>query len=137
MNGLDADSVSTYLKKDDSEEFEPYDRKLHDQVSSLHAEIERETLKVAQLRREAPARVARMYEEQLQREMDSDGRILAEMAKNSAAAAGGVGIESAGDLGIRPLDRAEEIAQDYQKSVEMLRELQSVCHPFSFFFSDV
>jgi kinetochor protein Mis14/NSL1 len=120
VNGLEAGSIESYMKKDEAEEFEPYDGKLHERVQSLHAELEVETLKVSQLRREAPARAIKIYEEQLKKESDGDERILVEIAKKTEVD------EKAGDLGIRPLGRKGEIEEEYVRSLEILKGLQAV-----------
>lgn len=118
---MEAGPIESYLKKDETEEFEPYDRRLHDRVSSLYAELESETLKVTQLRREAPLKAARIYEDQLKKEFDSDQGILKELARKSEAN------QKAGDLGIRQLERKDSVEEDYAKSAEILKALQSVC----------
>lgn len=112
--------MESYMKRDEAEEFEPYDRRLHDRMTSLHAELEAETLRVSQLRREAPARATRIYEERLRREFDGDERILVEIAKKTEAD------DKAGDLGIRPLERKEEIEEEYTRATRILKELQTV-----------
>lgn len=117
---MDAGPVESYMKKDDAEEFEPYDRKLHDHVVSLHAELERETLKVSELRREAPAQALKNYKAQLKKEFDSDEKILVEIAKEIEVG------EKAGDLGIKPLERKQEIEEEYARSAEILKGLQTV-----------
>lgn len=117
---MDAGPVESYLKKDDAEEFEPYDRKLHDRMKSLHAEVEFETLKVSELRREAPARATKIYEAQLMKEFESDERILAEIGKKIEVG------EKAGDLGIKPLERKQDTEEEYARSAEILKGLQTV-----------
>ncbi|KAL7266168.1 hypothetical protein RUND412_011295 [Rhizina undulata] len=89
--------LSTYIKLKFTE-FESYDRKLHDRVSNLHSRVECETLKVTQPRREMPAKTARTHGEQLQWELENDGRILEEWSKAKLP-------ETAGDLGIKELER--------------------------------
>lgn len=120
VNGMDAGPVESYMKKDEAEEFEPYDRKLHDRMKALHAELEFETLKVSELRREAPARAAKIYEAGLIKEFESDERILAEIAKKIEVDA------KAGDLGIKPLERKKDTEAEYARSAEILKGLQTV-----------
>lgn len=117
---MNAGPVESYMKNDDAEEFEPYDRKLHDRMKALHAELESETLKVSELRREAPARATKIYEAQLMKEFESDERILAEIAKKIEVG------EKAGDLGIKPLERKQDTEEEYAKSAEILKGLQTV-----------
>lgn len=118
---MDAGPIELYMKKDETEEFEPYDRRLHDRVTSLHAELEAETLKLSQLRREAPARATKAYQEQLKKEFDNDERVLVELAKK-------VEVENeAGDIGIKPLERKDGIEEEYLRSAEILKGLQTVC----------
>lgn len=120
VNGMDAGPVESYLKKDEAEEFEPYDRKLHDRMKALYAELESETVRVSELRREAPARAAMVFEAGLIKEFESDERILAEIAKKIEVG------EKAGDLGIKPLERKQDTEAEYSRSAEILKELQTV-----------
>ncbi|CUS08106.1 unnamed protein product [Tuber aestivum] len=132
INGLDAPAdVHPFLHSSSSsfstaggggeEEFEAYDRKLHDRVSALYAELERETLRVAQLRREAPGRARRAFEEALRSEGEGDERILRELGRKR----GEEGVGQVGDLGVRELERGEEVARGYEEGVGMLMGLQS------------
>lgn len=116
---MDAGPVESYMKKDGAEEFEPYDRKLHDRMQSLHTELESETLKVSELRREAPARATKIYEAQLMKEFEGDERILAEIAKKIEVG------DKAGDLGIKPLERKQDTEEEYARSAEILKGLQT------------
>ncbi|PUU79661.1 hypothetical protein B9Z19DRAFT_1046377 [Tuber borchii] len=143
INGLDAPiDVRPFLHPSSSSsfsqtagggegEFEAYDRKLHDRVSALYAELERETLRVAQLRREAPGRAKRAFEEALRREVEGDERILRELERKRGVSSreegeGEGGGGQAGDLGVRELERGEEIARGYEEGVGILMGLQSV-----------
>ena len=107
-------------------------------MSALYAELERETLRVAQLRREAPGRAKRAFEEALRREGEGDERILRELERKRGAVGGeeegGRGGGQAGDLGVGELERGEEIARGYEEGVKVLMGLQSV-GLFSSFFS--
>jgi len=100
-------------------------------VSALYAELERETLRVAQLRREAPGRASRAFEEALRREGEGDERILRELERKRGAVGSGEEEEGGGggqvgDLGVRELERGEEIARGYEEGVKVLMGLQSV-----------
>lgn len=117
---MDAGPVESYMKKDSTEEFEPYDRKLHDRMKSLHTELEIETLRVSQLRREAPAEATKIYEAQLIEEFEGDEKILAEIAKKIEVG------DRAGDLGIKPLERKQDTEGEYATSAEILKGLQTV-----------
>ncbi|KAG0128428.1 hypothetical protein HOY82DRAFT_671508 [Tuber indicum] len=132
INGLDAPadvrpflhpSSSSFSAVEEKGEFEAYDRKLHDRVSALYAELERETLRVAQLRREAPGRAKRAFEEALKREGEGDERILRELGRKRGAGEEGGGLM--GDLGVRELEREEEVARGYEEGVGVLMGLQS------------
>ena len=104
-------------------------------MSALYAELERETLRVAQLRREAPGRAKRAFEEALRREVEGDERILRELERKRGTSGGGGeegeregggGGGGPGDLGVRELERGEEIAKGYEEGVGILMGLQSV-----------
>lgn len=53
-------------------EYEPYDGKLAARVSSLYAQLESLTTTVAQLRRDAPRKAAKMYAANLRRTIDEE-----------------------------------------------------------------
>ncbi|KAG0642835.1 hypothetical protein HOY80DRAFT_1020438 [Tuber brumale] len=135
INGLDApadvrpflhpSSPSFSSTAEEKGEFEAYDRKLHDRVSALYAELERETLRVAQLRREAPGRAKKAFEEALRREGEGDERILGELGRKRGVAAGEEGGGLMGDLGVRELERGEEVAKGYEEGVGVLVGLRS------------
>lgn len=53
-------------------EYEPYDTALAARVTSLYAQLESLTTTVAQLRRDAPRKAARMYAEELNKVLEGD-----------------------------------------------------------------
>ncbi|KAL7269170.1 hypothetical protein RUND412_008172 [Rhizina undulata] len=119
INGMDVGPIEDYMKKEEVEEFEPYDRKLHDRVSNLYSQVESETIKVTQLRREMPAKAAQTHSEQLQWELENDGRILEEWSKAKLP-------ETAGDLGIKELERQGEVEQNFFEAFETLKSMEKV-----------
>ncbi|EED23908.1 conserved hypothetical protein [Talaromyces stipitatus ATCC 10500] len=91
INGLEFDSASlsaaaaaskskgsalpfpaTFSAPDETVEYEPYDGKLASRVSSLYAQLESLTTTVAQLRRDAPRKTARMYAGNLKKILDRE-----------------------------------------------------------------
>lgn len=84
VNGIDGTSLITNTDSNDNNsngifalptetvEYEPYDRQLAARVTSLYAQLESLTTAVAQLRRDAPARAAKEYGEQLSRALVAD-----------------------------------------------------------------
>ncbi|RAK99829.1 uncharacterized protein BO80DRAFT_465842 [Aspergillus ibericus CBS 121593] len=77
INGLDSTSPEfpfpgAFTAPTEQVEFEAYDGKLAARVTSLYAQLESLTTTVAQLRRDAPGRAARLYAEQLRRAILED-----------------------------------------------------------------
>ncbi|PYH43562.1 uncharacterized protein BP01DRAFT_424847 [Aspergillus saccharolyticus JOP 1030-1] len=77
INGLDSSSKefpfpASFTAPSEQVEYEAYDAKLAARVTSLYAQLESLTTTVAQLRRDAPARAARAYAEQLRRVIEEE-----------------------------------------------------------------
>ena len=72
INGIDSDGVFPITSTEEQVEYEPYDTRLASRVTSLYAQLESLTTTVAQLRRDAPARAAREYAEQLHKVLVED-----------------------------------------------------------------
>ncbi|KAH8151634.1 uncharacterized protein LAJ45_04256 [Morchella importuna] len=119
VNGMDAGPIETYISKNEMEELEPYDRKLHTRFTTLQAQLDEETEKLAKLRREAPFDAAKAYEDALKRELEGDERIIQSLANED------ITDPEAGSLGIRPLERKEDIEEDYARTAEILKALQT------------
>ncbi|KAL1961258.1 hypothetical protein VTO42DRAFT_3204 [Malbranchea cinnamomea] len=64
--------LQALLSTRESVEYEPYDAALAARVSTLYAQLEALTTTVAQMRRDAPGRAARMYAEALRERMKED-----------------------------------------------------------------
>ncbi|MCJ1446094.1 MAG: hypothetical protein MMC23_006599 [Stictis urceolatum] len=105
----------------DDPNFEPYDPKLADQLRSLHAALEAETTRVAELRREAPAKAAQNYAEKLKLDVEKrqseveDARLRAREEGERRAAIVKV-----------KLERAEKVAQIWEKTRAGLEGLGGV-----------
>ncbi|GFF60396.1 kinetochore protein mis14 [Aspergillus udagawae] len=77
INGLDSSSSqfpfpAAFTQPTETIEYEPYDTELAARVTSLYAQLESLTTTVAQLRRDAPARAAKAYAEQLKKAIEED-----------------------------------------------------------------
>ncbi|EAW21571.1 uncharacterized protein NFIA_067380 [Aspergillus fischeri NRRL 181] len=77
INGLDSSSSqfpfpAAFTQPTETIEYEPYDTELAARVTSLYAQLESLTTTVAQLRRDAPARAAKAYAEQLRKAIAED-----------------------------------------------------------------
>ncbi|PKX92010.1 uncharacterized protein P174DRAFT_444022 [Aspergillus novofumigatus IBT 16806] len=77
INGLDSSSSqfpfpAAFTQPTETIEYEPYDTELAARVTSLYAQLESLTTTVAQLRRDAPARAAKAYAEQLRKAIEED-----------------------------------------------------------------
>ncbi|GIK01431.1 hypothetical protein Aspvir_005467 [Aspergillus viridinutans] len=77
INGLDSSSSqfpfpAAFTQPTETIEYEPYDTELAARVTSLYAQLESLTTTVAQLRRDAPARAAKAYAEQLRNAIEED-----------------------------------------------------------------
>ncbi|KAI9809630.1 MAG: hypothetical protein M1825_000062 [Sarcosagium campestre] len=90
----DPDAFLSTSPTSSSSEYEPYDPRLASRVQALHAALEQETLAVAQLRREAPARAAEKYRQEcaaLDASLSSSSSFFSPAA-TAAAAAGAAGV---------------------------------------------
>ncbi|RHZ67556.1 uncharacterized protein CDV56_109588 [Aspergillus thermomutatus] len=77
INGLDSSSPqfpfpAAFTQPTETIEYEPYDTELAARVTSLYAQLESLTATVAQLRRDAPARAAKAYADQLSKAIEED-----------------------------------------------------------------
>jgi Kinetochore protein Mis14 like len=120
---LPSDTSSAAKDADDSEErYEPYDPRLANQLRDLYAQLETETTKVAELRRDAPAKAAQTYLENLKEEMalrekevEERRKAVREGTKESERKTGLEGIE------VKRQDKVQRAWDDAHGDLERLR----------------
>ncbi|KAA8646095.1 hypothetical protein EYZ11_003736 [Aspergillus tanneri] len=83
INGLDSSSSqfpfpASFTAPTETIEYEPYDTVLASRVTALYAQLESLTTTVAQARRDAPRRAAKIYTEQLKKALEEDEQELGE-----------------------------------------------------------
>lgn len=102
-----------------SVEIEPFDTKLAQRVQALSAQIENQTLQLANLRRNAPAETAKRFQDSFaQQSEDFDARLKKHEEADMAAAK-----ESKLDVG--EIERLDEVQGTWQKGTEELDELKT------------
>ncbi|KAI5806115.1 hypothetical protein EDC01DRAFT_609168 [Geopyxis carbonaria] len=117
VNGLPALPPHAYsAERETIEEFEPYDRALHSQVTDMHAAIEKATVEVATLRREVPQQVVKKLAKERAIEDERDERFIKGLAEKE--------VPQRGDLlaGVN-VERAQEVLEARDRAVKGLEEL--------------
>ncbi|KAI9787755.1 MAG: hypothetical protein M1839_000287 [Geoglossum umbratile] len=123
INGMDAAAEAAMFGRA-TEEYEPYDRRLHARLQALQASLEAQTLALSQLRRSAPAAAAAAY---VQGEVEQAAAAAAAVARLGAAAAVVVVEEPrvVGVLNVPPLERQADVEGAYGTAVAELGGLKS------------
>ena len=99
--------------------YEPYDARLASKLRALYATLEVETTRIAELRREAPAKAAGLYVERLRVEMEGEAGRVEESKKKLVEGASKVNM----DIG---LVRAEDVDESFEKALRGLEGLRGV-----------
>ncbi|KAI9827629.1 MAG: hypothetical protein M1819_006918 [Sarea resinae] len=91
INGLDASEADVHAaisgtasSTQDIEEYEPYNPNLATRLQSLHAQLERETLRLATLRADAPAAAAAAYREKFLASLAADDDVFKAQARDAS-----------------------------------------------------
>ena len=122
INGLDASPNILSRPIISSENFEPYDPRLASKIRNLYVNLEAETTRVAQLRREAPAVAAKAYTERLEREIGEDHAGLEDgMIKIGNAQREGLLGGNHGEI-----ERAGDVRRAWQEALEGLVQFRDV-----------
>ncbi|KAI9868453.1 MAG: hypothetical protein M1813_005897 [Trichoglossum hirsutum] len=121
INGMDASAVSEIFSRE-TEEFEPYDRRLHSRVQVLQSSLESSTLSLSSLRREAPAAAADAY---VRRSNEQAAATTAAVAALNAAATGTADAAQPALLDLKPLERQADVERAYGTGLEELGALKS------------
>lgn len=100
-------------------EIEPFDTKLAQRVQALSAQIENQTLHLANLRRNAPAETARKYDEAFSKQSAEYEATLKKQEEDTLAAA------RASKLNISEAERMDEVQGTWQKGTEELGGLKT------------
>lgn len=147
VNGLDA-SPSILAPGDSATEndpsvidpndptYEPYDTRLAQKLRDLYASLEEETTRVAELRREAPAKAAANYVKRLKEEMEENDRALAalqaELNNDISGGLDGVGLQRSdvqeswakGKQGLEALRNVTKVKADLERAVKAVAEVE-------------
>ncbi|SLM37129.1 Kinetochore Mis14 [Lasallia pustulata] len=123
INGLDASPSLLSLPNPNPtpETHEPYDPRLVSRLHALYAQLELETARVAELRREAPAAAAKAYMDRLNQELEEEEEAV-ERLREKVRAEASVGVEMEG-VG---LERAEDVRRTWEGALEGLTGLGRV-----------
>ncbi|MCJ1471534.1 hypothetical protein MMC13_000174 [Lambiella insularis] len=105
--------------EDESTNYEDYDPALAAKVRALYATLEQETTRVAEMRREAPARAAGLFVEKLCGEIEAEERGVEEVRRRVVEEAG------RGELGIG-LEREGVVREGWEKGVKGLEGLREI-----------
>ncbi|GAB7360828.1 hypothetical protein MBLNU230_g0814t1 [Neophaeotheca triangularis] len=119
INGMDARELEAELDKaQQGEEIETFDAKLAQRIQSLSAQIEAQTLQLANLRRTAPAETAGKFETAVRGREAEDERVLREREE--------LGLEEAGavEVDVGRVERLDEVRASYEGGAKRLRELE-------------
>ncbi|KAK5718828.1 hypothetical protein LTR17_015593 [Elasticomyces elasticus] len=120
INGMDAREMEAEVAKaQEGEEIEPFDTKLAQRLQSLSAQIEHQTLQLANMRRTRPAETAQHFQNKFAESIEEDNIKLSEAEKQK--------IESAKGTSIDPghIDRVDEMQSTWQNGSEELLALKS------------
>ncbi|MCJ1461911.1 hypothetical protein MMC07_000510 [Pseudocyphellaria aurata] len=134
INGLDApasllapspDPASPSTPAENDSNYEAYDPRLAAKLRELYAQLEYESTRAAELRREAPGAAARAYIERLEAEMELEREREREQKKEwesggESSAVQGIELECA------RVERPEEVKKMWQKGNEGLVGLERI-----------
>jgi len=119
INALEPLPLESYLQP--VEEYEPYDRRLHDAVTALHQKIEKRTLQLAGMRREKPAMLRQAFEEELAAE-ERRGENLRRGWEEELEVAQRAAEE---EVVVREVERREEVERTRERALRGLEELKT------------
>jgi hypothetical protein len=97
-----------------------YDPRLTEKLRFLHAQIENETTRLAEMRRDAPAKAAALYAERLLKEVEQSEREM-EHLRDTAKKEG----ERRGLMGTR-MERAENVRDSHINAMTGLDQLRHI-----------
>ncbi|KAK4498429.1 hypothetical protein PRZ48_011087 [Zasmidium cellare] len=119
INGMDSREMERELEKaQEGEELEPFDSKLAQRIQALSAQIEDQTLQLANLRRKAPQETARTFIESFERQSEEyDARLKADREAKLEAA-------KATKMDVGEVERVDEMQGTWQRGAEDLARLK-------------
>ncbi|MCJ1424634.1 hypothetical protein MMC29_002522 [Sticta canariensis] len=134
LNGLDApaslltpspDPASPSTPSENDSNYEAYDPRLAAKLREMYAQLEYESTRVAELRREAPGAAARAYVERLEAEMESERERGRERESEVERSAAGQKVELEWPR-VERVERVEEMENMWQRGTEGLLGLEKV-----------
>lgn len=128
-NSLDIDGATgnrdslRSLLENSTNEVEPFDFSLQDQVRKAYQEVEQETIKLTKMRRDAPSEIKKSYEDSLEQSLSKIETLQKELenleSENEAD------IENHEDLFKQGVSsRLEDIISDYEESMRSIKEIK-------------
>ncbi|CAM9013592.1 unnamed protein product, partial [Wickerhamomyces anomalus] len=130
-NSLDIDGATgnrdslRSLLENSTNEVEPFDFSLQDQVRKAYQEVEQETIKLTKMRRDAPSEIKKSYEDSLEQSLSKIETLQKELenleSENEAD------IENHEDQFKRGVSsRLEDMISDYEESMRSIKEIKDV-----------
>lgn len=121
VNGMEREELETEIAKaQEGEELEPFDTKLAQRIQALSAQIEHQTLQLANLRRKAPQETAVKFTESFEKQTGQFEKLLKADEAVRMEAARGVNVDVVGRG-----ERVEEMQSTWQMGNERLAALKS------------
>lgn len=128
-NSLDIDGATgnrdslRSLLENSTNEVEPFDFSLQDQVRKAYQEVEQETIKLTKMRRDAPSEIKKSYEDSLEQSLSKIETLQKELeileSENEAD------IENHEDQFKQGVSsRLEDIISDYEESMRSIKEIK-------------
>ncbi|KAK4692843.1 kinetochor protein Mis14/NSL1, partial [Lecanoromycetidae sp. Uapishka_2] len=126
LNGLDPsptllrpDTLPESTSPDDNGNYEPYDPRLAEKLRTLYAELDSQSTRVAELRREAPGAAARQYMERLEEGLKWENEADAERIAKSK-------VLSTTDLDVGDVERNDDVGGIWRRGTQGLVELGKI-----------
>jgi hypothetical protein len=113
VNGMEHAALNNLLNRD-AVDIEPYDRRLHEKLQGMYETLEKETLEVSRLRREAGPAAATNFKNDWEKEIQEMEAALQFDGRSEDA------------LVVVPLERQQNVEKDYQRGLETLQTLKNV-----------
>ncbi|KAF2718498.1 hypothetical protein K431DRAFT_230703 [Polychaeton citri CBS 116435] len=119
INGMHSEEMEAELAKaQEGEETEPFDAKLAQRVQALSAQIEHQTLQLANLRRTAPAETAHKFQLSFEKQSHEYEIKIAQESERMIKEAAETSME------IENIERSGELQETWQKSTGNLNALK-------------
>ncbi|KAK3703047.1 hypothetical protein LTR37_014658 [Vermiconidia calcicola] len=120
VNGMDSKEMEAELEKaQEGEEIEPFDTKLAQRIQTLSGQIEKHTLDLANLRRNAPAQTLQRFQQSFTKASEQDDARLQQYGSERLDEA------KQTEIDIGEIERLDEVQATWQNGSENLISLKS------------